>query len=141
MVPQVTRDAASVDDTRELFRMVRDIATSVRQGQSRVLMMRFASTTVLLATVGVSFFLGATQGFERLAIAPTLIAFLYVAAFEIMVRARYLRTIRRDQRALAEVLSLLRETESLLATTGQWTALDRARFRIEVSRFDIVGRE
>jgi hypothetical protein len=43
----------------------------------------------------------------------------------------------RDQRALYQIVELLREIEGALARKGNWSTLDRAQFRIRLSRFDI----
>jgi formate hydrogenlyase subunit 3/multisubunit Na+/H+ antiporter MnhD subunit len=50
------------------------------------------------------------------------------------------RRIKRDVRALAEVVELLRETESVITKAEDWSALERAEFRIRLSRFGI-GRK
>jgi hypothetical protein len=45
----------------------------------------------------------------------------------------------REKRALEEIVSLLREVEGPFARSGNWSALERARFRIRLSRFGIAG--
>lgn len=57
--------------------------------------------------------------------------------FGIVLAEPYLARSRREQRALNEVIQLIRETESAIATKGQSSALQRAQFRIRLSRFDI----
>ena len=42
-----------------------------------------------------------------------------------------------DQRALGEVLRLVREAGSVLATKDDWSTLEKAEFRIRLSRFEI----
>lgn len=46
---------------------------------------------------------------------------------------------QRDERALEEVVSLLREIEYAYGKEGKWSTIDRAKFRIRLSRFT-VGR-
>lgn len=48
--------------------------------------------------------------------------------------------MQRDVSALAEVVELLRETESVITKAEGWSALERAEFRIRLSRFGI-GRK
>jgi|SRR5580700_10461872 hypothetical protein len=45
--------------------------------------------------------------------------------------------LRRDERALFQVVDLLRETQQSLADSENWSTLQRAEFRIRLSRFDI----
>jgi hypothetical protein len=45
--------------------------------------------------------------------------------------------LRRDERALFEVVALLRETQDKLAESEGWGKLQQAEFRIRLSRFDI----
>jgi hypothetical protein len=47
------------------------------------------------------------------------------------------RRVRRDRRALAEIVELLRETSGVIARRDAWSKLDEAEFRIRLSRFDV----
>lgn len=53
------------------------------------------------------------------------------------VLRRNWRWFLTDSRALKEVVRLLRESEVAMVGTRRWSALDRARFRIQLTRFDI----
>jgi hypothetical protein len=61
---------------------------------------------------------------------------IYVIAFEFSIR-RYRRTVQRDRRALDSLVSLLRETEESIAKRNQWSSLQKAEFKIRLSRFEI----
>lgn len=45
------------------------------------------------------------------------------------------RRYRMERRALYEIVDLLRETEAILAQEQGWTRLERAQFRLRLSRF------
>jgi len=61
---------------------------------------------------------------------------LYAFAFEYMLR-RLKRRTYPDRVALARLLELIRDTESAIARTENWTALDRAQFQIRLARLTI----
>lgn len=50
---------------------------------------------------------------------------------------RYRRWFLTDSTALKEVVRLLRETEGAMLGTSNWSAVDRARFHIQLARFSI----
>jgi len=54
----------------------------------------------------------------------------------IMVRS-YIKKRRRDSRALYEIVGLLRELGEFQREKEGWSELDRAQYRIRLSRFDI----
>ena len=54
-------------------------------------------------------------------------------------RRSALRTqLKGEERALAEVVRLLREVEGAIAEAEDWSTLERAEFRIRLSRFDMA---
>ena len=62
---------------------------------------------------------------------------LVVPVSEIGYVAPWKKRIRRDQRAMLGIVELLRETEGSVAVKNNWSALERAQFRIRLSRFEI----
>jgi hypothetical protein len=60
------------------------------------------------------------------------LAFVSVAA-EVFLRRSHPR-LEADRRALQEVLSLVRETEGVVSARENWSVLERAQFRIRLSR-------
>ncbi|HSN98208.1 MAG TPA: hypothetical protein VLS89_07915 [Candidatus Nanopelagicales bacterium] len=46
-------------------------------------------------------------------------------------------SLRRDERALFEVVAILRESQGGLSETEHWSTLQQAEFRIRLARFDI----
>lgn len=72
-------------------------------------------------------------------LAIAIIPLIYAAVLEYLVGKMKRRTLP-DRIALADLVELLRETESALGEAENWSTLDRAQFRIRLSRFGI-GRE
>jgi len=60
----------------------------------------------------------------------------YTAMFDKGIQ-RIRRRSETDRQALQEVLDLLREIEGIAAMEGTWSRLQRAEFRIRLSRFEI----
>lgn len=60
----------------------------------------------------------------------------YAFAFEAVVARRYRSRMERERRALYEVVGLVREVEQAQSIDEDWSPLQRAEFRIRLSRFD-----
>lgn len=73
--------------------------------------------------------------------AATLISLVFMFfVWTLLTEANIRRTIVRtapDRRALSKLVRLMRETEQALTESQRWSTLDRARFHIQLSRFDI----
>jgi len=65
----------------------------------------------------------------------TLLIYAFVVDHGLIRRIR--RRSASDRNALREVLSLLHELEGIAAAEDNWTPLQRAEFRIRLSRFEI----
>ena len=61
----------------------------------------------------------------------------YAASIELILGRKVAMRLRRDRRALSEVVELLRDAERSLALHEQLSPLERARLRVQFSRFDI----
>jgi hypothetical protein len=61
------------------------------------------------------------------------IGFLFLAE---TVRARLQRRVDQEERALGEVVAIVREVEMAMAHEEDWSPLERAEFRIRLSRFE-----
>lgn len=60
----------------------------------------------------------------------------YALTFEYLIRRAKYR-VMPDVVALSELVELIRETESIIAESEHWSTLERAQFRIRLSRFGI----
>ena len=72
-----------------------------------------------------------------LAQSPLLSEFFFVLFAELSAINVVKQRLKRDQRAMENIIELLRETEGVIAKKDAWSALERAHFRIRLSRFDI----
>jgi hypothetical protein len=61
--------------------------------------------------------------------------FVGMAAIVYLVRRRR-KSLRPDETALAELVELIQETESAVAASERWSTLERAQFRIRLSRLE-----
>jgi hypothetical protein len=115
--------------------------------REKLRMMQFMSmgliTSILVLAVTIaSFSIHYSKSlFELYALVMVCSAFLPAFVGFYFYFARMLRRYRRwfltDSSALKELVRLLRETEAAMLGTGNWSALDRARFHIQLSRFSI----
>jgi hypothetical protein len=105
----------------------------------QICMIAFSLFFVVYNTTVVNF--KEVSSFSRIFyLAFILLGFIYALAFELMIR-RMKQRIIPDMAALSEVVQLLRETEVAIAEAENWSALDRAEFRIRLSRFGIGHKQ
>ena len=69
----------------------------------------------------------------------SILGFLYIGFIELLTRRRLAR-MNPDRLALSEIIQLIRETESAISESEHWSTLERAQFRIRLSRFGIGPR-
>ena len=62
-----------------------------------------------------------------------------ILAFEFLIRRRKAE-MKPDLIALSELIQLIRETEPAMAESEHWSTIERAQFRIRLSRFGIGAR-
>lgn len=82
--------------------------------------------------------LGANSGFG---VGTGVFLWFIVAYLAVVSRAHSLEDLqsrlRRDERALAQLVAILRESQQAFAEEEQWSVLEQAEFRIRLARFDI----
>lgn len=120
-----------------------DLAEDMQRGVDGLIRRRLMYSTVGASLIVLAILLGAlfslyirTQSARVLgfALVGTLLA---LASALLYGQTRWNWLARRDQRALGEVVSLLREIESTTAAGEGWSPLQRAEFRIRLSRFSV----
>lgn len=104
---------------------------------------RFRLMELLLGTLSIAAFAGFLDpilGSDRIFLTVRItaaITFCYIGLVEVVMTRRLVGRRRRDLRALYEIVDILREVERAMADRGRWSHLQRAKFRIRLSRFDI----
>jgi hypothetical protein len=142
----VINAAAGGDDERQQSLELLDLADSIQEeydARSRRLANYSALRAILSGAIVVTAAVAITV-LHKLGWAPQIAAafggLLYVAIIELYTRPnvrKLQRLQRRDQRALSDLSSLLREIEPSLMKDEKWSPLDRAQFKIRLARFDI----
>jgi len=140
---QVSDDSFSssrkeIDGLLKLAEELQDKCDSMsrRIDQSRVFQFAFIAIGISAVLFGLWILTITTLLNRTLLGGIVFLSFLYVGAFEFLIR-RIKQRSEPDRAALAEVVELLRETGSGIAEAENWSALDRAEFRIRLSRFGI----
>ncbi len=125
----------------ELLKLADELQDKCDHSAQRVLLYRAVEVTAvaaLVATVGMLFLVNSdvdrAMGHGLLAL---LFGLLYAAGVEFQLVSRVRRRLRRDERALSAVVELLRETERSFAEQNHLSRLERARLKLEMSRFGI----
>jgi Flp pilus assembly protein TadB len=132
--PDSAANAASADPLDELRRLL-ELAETIQDRyeflQRRLYVVRAAQLGLVAAAAVVAI---ATN--VRVYAAAIGGAALYAALVEVLLRRNLERRVARERRALAEVVELVREVEGASSLANRWSALERAEFRIRLSRFD-----
>ena len=128
-------------DFDDLLELARDLQDDCDRSSQRVLMYRMAAGALVVACIAFPLFLGITPGFtERIAayaVSGALVGLAYAVLVELVLVRKMSQRLRRDQRALSEVVELLRAAERSIAEREDLSALERAKLRVQFSRFDI----
>jgi hypothetical protein len=128
------------DEMRRLLSLAETIQVSLDAASRRVAYWRTiqaAAVLVAVATAGVGL---ATSSSSSLRVSLLIAAVTVGATYAGMVNRLVQRAVMqadRDRRALSQVVDLLRETEGSFAKKEHWSTLERAEFRIRLSRFDV----
>lgn len=128
-------------DFNDLLDLAGQLQDKCDRNSQRLLHYRFAEGAFLGSAVAVAVLVSLFSGFgESGALYVTLGAILgivYAAPLEFVLARKVATHLRRDRRSLSEVVELLRDAERSLAEHEQLTPLERARLRVQFSRFDI----
>ncbi|GEM_PF-4693664 len=107
--------------------------------ERRIWFMGFVSAFFVFACLGLATYWFATyqSPTDRVFNSGFLVYTIMFAFSVVYYLTRYHRFLRRDRRALFSIVDMLREFESALVKRNQMSMLERAEFRIRLSRFDI----
>lgn len=126
----------------DLLDLAEKLQENCDRGGQRLLFNRMVEAAALLGVVvGSGIIATGTHSSDPIAIA-LLVAYvacvgLFVTNNEYLKVRKILVRTKRDHRALSEVVELLRSTERSMAKDEGLSVLERARLRIQLSRFDI----
>ena len=110
--------------------------------QERVISRLWLMASTFVATlIALTFYGFAMETFDytsKILIMSTVIVYsTYMGWYFWQILRRRTMQLRKDQRALFELLNMLREIEQAVAERNNVSAIERAEFRIRLSRFDI----
>jgi hypothetical protein len=133
-IPSSYREGEKLLEMAE--RLDKECEADERAASQRVMLM----IGLLGALVGMAFAAWGliTEPFTR--VTSTVFLAIYgatVCLWNWQLFGRRRKLFRRNQRALFEIVSMLREVEKAIAEREQVSALERAEFRIRLSRFDV----
>jgi hypothetical protein len=100
--------------------------------------MRLGEAAVALVVVAACYLLGVTSVWRTvLCVVVGAMGVFAIMAYELRIRELRRRRLI-DQRALSQIVELLREVEGAAAVSHSWSALKRAEITIRLSRFGIT---
>lgn len=131
----------SREEIDSLLKLAEELQEKCDSMSKRIEQYRFGQIALVLIAILVGIFSiwikPPSESFEKMFIAVLVTGQLsYAGLFEYIIR-RNKRRREPERDALVEVVELLRETGTGIAEAEKWSALDRAEFRIRLSRFGI----
>jgi Flp pilus assembly protein TadB len=127
-------------ELNDLLELAERIQASYEGASRMETLLRLLEAVLVVVAAGALVF--AVDSSELLGVGTgvALASIAYVLALDTLFVQRYRRRTRRDRHALLEVLDLLRELEGV-SLVDTWTPLQRAEFKIRLSRFEIEEPE
>jgi len=128
--PEVTSELRRLLDLADEIQTKYDLAT---RRKSELFAREVVAVIIGVVSAGVvatTLSLGLVMG------AGILAGVLGILVLEETLRSRLQRQADQEERALGEVISIVREVEMAMAYEEDWSPLERAEFRIRLSRFD-----
>jgi len=128
---------ANLAELGDLLELAERVEASYESSLRRETLWRLVEAILFLGALSAVFYavFSATIPAAWVTIAVLLVA--YGLAIDRVLVRRIRHRSRSDRNALREVLLLLHELEGIAATEEGWTPLQRAEFRIRLSRFDL----
>ncbi|MER7586915.1 hypothetical protein ABTW72_05185 [Micromonospora sp. NPDC127501] len=135
------RDDQRIAEANDLLGLAESIQERYEVLTRRWILLRtqIALLTILVAAaiIGVYLFSDIRDTVRQYVLAVGILYLVLILVFAFMVYERQRGPIAREARALAQVVAILHEIEASASDLQQWTALERAQFRIRLARFEI----
>ncbi len=131
----------SYPDLEKLLKLAEDLDAKSQQEERQLLLHLSIAAACIPGLLVLSLWLVGMESLDRpLKYALVTGAGVYCSIFIPLASQlvwRAYKNLARDRRALTEIVDMLREVEYTIAHREQLSALERAAFRIRLSRFDI----
>lgn len=128
---------SSPSELNDLLELAERIQASYENASRREILLRLIEAVLLIGGVAL-LITGIDSGRSlSLSIGIGVGLLAYLVAIDALLLQRARRHTQRDRYALAQVLDLLRDLEEIAAIDEDWTPLQRAEYRIRLSRFEI----
>ncbi|MEU7800586.1 hypothetical protein AB0B10_15065 [Micromonospora arborensis] len=135
------RDNQQIAEANDLLGLAENIQERYEMLTRRWILLRtqiaFMTIVVAAAIIGVYMFSDVRDTIRQYILAVGILYLVLILVYAFMVYERQRRPIAREARALAQVVAILHEIEASASELQQWTALERAQFRIRLARFEI----
>ncbi len=133
-------DQRTEDELRSLLALAYEIQASLEGARRRLAMLRITELVIAVLLLGgsTSILVAESSSVARAISASLIVGSAVVAAGVEVVLVRPLRReIRRQDRALHEVVNLLRELERFIAEDRSWSTFQRAELRTRLALFPL----
>jgi hypothetical protein len=129
------------EESEKLLRLAEELLDKCEQYERRVWMLLIMGASVITAEAVFSGYLIPSiphdSVYRTLAIAFSSLCGFATGASLVYISARIRRQASRERRALNSIVDMLRDLEKGIAEKNNLSTLERAEFRIRLSRFDI----
>jgi len=130
---------SSSEEVDRLLRLAEKLQQDSEDSYRRLAIVRGVEIAIMLIGLYYSTYLHPLGGLMLTTIMiPGVSVFICISFLEFMFGQHYKKSRRRDQRALGEIVGLLRETQHGFAMKQDWSNFRITEFRIRLAQFDIV---
>jgi len=132
-------------EVEKILSLAEELQDNCERYSYRISMFRIVEfTTILLGITILLFFFKVNEfdivnfyGLLSVLVSIFIILASFIYTIEYIIVRNYIKSRRRDSRALYEIVEMLRELGEVQGKNEGWSELDRAQYRIRLSRFGI----
>jgi hypothetical protein len=129
------------EDSDKLLRLAEELQDKCEQNERRLWTLLAIGVSLIAAFALIAGYLSSVLATDSLYnVLATLAAFCYgtaTIAYMLLMGVRINRQAARERRALHSIVDMLRDLEKGIAEKNNLSTMERAEFRIRLSRFDI----
>lgn len=136
------REIAKSKDVEDIFRLI-DLAEGIKEKIDKsddiISKIRFIQVFLFVTPFAFAIFseMLSSSNLIKYAYLIGVFCIIYIAFAQNAV-SKIKKRIEPDIYALNSIVSLIRELENITTVNGQWSVIERAEFKIRISRFEIM---
>lgn len=141
---ELVTKVAKEGEVEKILSLAEKLQENIDRYSNGISMFRVVEITTILLGITILLFFLKVNEFEIVksyVLLPVLVSIFIISALlytiEYIIVRNHIKRRRRDSRALYEIVEMLRELGEIQGKNEGWSELDRAQYRIRLSKFGI----